>query len=465
MEWGTMAMKQGIHSLTALALLTLAAAAAAAEAPTFNKDVLPILQRNCQNCHRPGQVAPMSLLDYEHARPWAKAIRAKVVAREMPPWNADPKIGRFSNDSSLKQDEIDTIAAWVDQGAREGDARDKPTAIAWPEGGWTVKPDHVVKGPATRIPASTKNNVIEWARVAVPSGLDRDTWITSIEVRPSEPAVTHHICVHFMPHNPDVEYGKYYWNEVMRDDRGVEIPRKKGETMQQSLDTKPALRETSEGEACYLPGLQSLMDYREKGAAKLVPAGTDIVFSLHYTPNGKEVTDRPEVGFTIARQEPARRYVSLTVRGPQDAKNFAVPPGEANWLAPHGEAVLEKDAEIVWLSPHMHLRGKSMLFELIYPDGKKIPLLNVPRYDFNWQLGYELAQSVKAPKGSKILTTAYFDNSVNNKHNPDPKTTVYYGGMVWEEMSSGFVGLLVDKNVKPGQIFARDAGAAGHGGE
>jgi hypothetical protein len=450
--------------LSTTALLALGVSSHAANAPTFNKDVLPILQRNCQSCHRPGQVAPMSLLDYEHVRPWAKAIKSKVVARQMPPWNADPAIGKFSNDSSLKQAEIDTIAAWVDQGAVEGDAKDKPAPVVWPDGGWMVKPDHIVKGPETKVPAKTKNSVIEWSRVAVPSGLDRDTWITSIEVRPSEPSVTHHICVHFMPHNSDVEYGKYYWNEVMRDDRGVEIPRKKGETMQQNLEAKPALRDASEGEACYLPGLQSVMDYRGKGAGKLIPAGTDIVFSLHYTPNGKEVIDRPQVAFTFAKQPPARRYVSLTVRGPQDAVNFAIPPGEANWRAPQGTAVLEKDAEIVWLSPHMHLRGKDMLFELVTPDGKKTALLNVPRYDFNWQLGYELAQPVKAPKGSKIILTSHFDNSVNNKYNPDPQATVYYGGMVWEEMNSGFVGLLVDRDVKATQVFARgDAAAEAHG--
>jgi hypothetical protein len=448
-----------------MGVLSLGFSAPAAESPTFNKDVLPILQRSCQACHRPGEIAPMSLLSYENVRPWAKAIREKVVSRQMPPWNADPTIGKFSNDSSLKQSEIDTIAAWVDQGAKEGDPKDKPAPVVWPEGGWKIKPDLVVKGPETKVPATTKNNVIEWARVAVPSGIDRDTWITSIEVRPSEPSVTHHICVHFMPHNEDVEYGKYYWNEVMRDERGVEIPRKKGETMQQNLEAKPALRDASEGEACYLPGLQSLMDYRPKGAAKLIPAGTDIVFSVHYTPNGKEVIDRPAVAFTVTKQEPKRRYVSLTVRGPQDAANFAIPPGEANWKAPHGTAVLDKDAEIVWLSPHMHLRGKSMRFELVYPDGRKVELLNVPKYDFNWQLGYELAEPVKAPKGSKIITTAYFDNSVNNKFNPDPKQTVYYGGMVWEEMSSGFVGALVDKDVRPNQVFARTTATMESSGE
>ena len=445
--------------------MTALAAEVPATSVTFNKDVLPILQRNCQACHRPGQIAPMSLLSYENTRPWAKAIKQKVITRQMPPWNADPTVGKFSNDSSIKQSEIDLIASWVDQGALEGDAKDKPALVAWPDGGWQVQPDHIVKGPETKVPATAKNNVIEWFRVAVPSGLDKDTWVSSIEVKPSEPSVTHHICVHLMPHNEDVKYGERYWNEVMRDDRGVELPRKKGETAQQSLDARPALRDASEGEACYLPGLQSLMDYRPKGAAKLIPAGTDIVFSLHYTPNGKEVVDRPAVGFTIAKQEPARRYVSLTVRGPQDAENFAIPAGEASWKAPHGEAVLDQDVEIVWLSPHMHLRGKSMLFQVIYPDGRKQDLLNVPRYDFNWQLGYELAAPVKVPKGSKIITTAYFDNSVNNKFNPDPKQTVYYGGMVWEEMSSGFVGMLVDKHVKAGQVFLRAPQAGAHAGE
>lgn len=451
----------------AVGLLTAAAIAAEApaKAPTFNRDVLPILQRSCQACHRPGQIAPMSLLTFENARPWAKSIKQKVMARQMPPWNADPRIGKFSNDVSLKQSEIDLIAAWVDQGAVEGDAQDKPVPVQWPNGGWQVPPDLIVKGPETKVPATAKNNVIEWFRVAVPSGLTQDTWVTSIEVRPSEPAVTHHICVHLMPHNSDVQYGLPYWNEVMRDDQGNEVPRQKGAVFQQNLEQRPALRDTSEGEACYLPGLQSVMDYRPKRAAKLIPAGADIVFSLHYTPNGKEVVDRPAVGFTLARQEPQRRYVSLTVRGPQDADSFAIPPQEPNWKAPQGVATLDQDVEIVWLSPHMHLRGKDMSFQIVYPDGRSETILNVPRYDFNWQLGYELAAPLLVPKGSKIITQAHFDNSVNNKFNPNPNATVYYGGMVWEEMSSGFVGMLVDKNIAPEKVFRRAQRLEGQAGE
>ncbi len=440
-----------------LIAMVLGVAASAAEppqsAPTFHKDVLPILQQNCQSCHRPGQIAPMSLLTYESTRPWARAIKNMVATKQMPPWNADAGSRKLSNDASLEQRDIDTIVAWVDQGAPEGDPKDQPAPIDWPEAGWQIEPDFIVKGPETFIPAEAKNNVIEWFRVAMPTGLKEDTWVTSIEVRPSEPELTHHICIHFMPHNPDVKYDFPYWNEVERDERGNEIPRAKGARHQESLEERPDLRDTGEGEACYLPGLQSLMDYRSKNTGKLIPAGTDIVFSLHYLPSGREAVDRPQVGFTIADQVPDRRYVSLTVRGPQDAENFAIPPNDPNWAAPHGEATFAEDAEIAWLSPHMHLRGKSFSFLLERPDGSSETILKVPQFDFNWQLGYEFEEPIPVTKGTKLITISHFDNSVNNKFNPDPSQTVYYGGMTWEEMSSGFVGMLLDKDVDPDSIF------------
>src|ERR1700746_820309 len=157
---------------------------------TFHKDVLPILQKNCQGCHRPGQIAPMSFLTYENVRPWAKAMKMAVATRKMPPWFADPKYGHFANDRSLKQSDIDTIVAWADGGAKEGDAKDAPPPIAWPADGWLIQPDYVVKGPTYDVPAK---GVMEWTNVVVPSGLSKDTWITSMEIKPSALPVTHHI--------------------------------------------------------------------------------------------------------------------------------------------------------------------------------------------------------------------------------------------------------------------------------
>ena len=183
----------------------------AADSITFHKDVEPILQKNCQSCHRPGQIAPMSLLTYQGTRPWARAMKAAVVSRKMPPWFADPKYGHFSNDRALPQSDINTIVAWADGGAPEGNATDAPRPIAWPADGWLVQPDYVVKGPTYKVPAK---GVL--AEVVVPSGLSKDTWITSLEIKPSAYKVAHHICVSFIAHKPDVKYGVPVWVDEQR---------------------------------------------------------------------------------------------------------------------------------------------------------------------------------------------------------------------------------------------------------
>src|SRR5881397_1678916 len=179
--------------------------AAAVQVPsvTFNKDVLPILQKNCQNCHRPGQIAPMSLLTYKDARPWAKAMKNAVVTGTMPPWFADPNYGHFLNERRLKQSEIDTIAKWADGGAPEGDAKDVLPPVQWPDGGWQIKPDYIVEGPTYDVPPK---GIVEWTWFVVPGGFTKDTWVTSIEVLPSQLAVTHHVCLSYIQHTPEVPY-------------------------------------------------------------------------------------------------------------------------------------------------------------------------------------------------------------------------------------------------------------------
>ena len=190
----------------------------AADSVTFHKDVEPILQANCQSCHRPGQVAPMSLVTYDNVRPWAKAVKTAVLSKKMPPWFADPRFGHFANDRTLKQSEIDIIAKWADAGAPEGNPKDAPAAKTWPADGWEIPPDIVVDGPDFPVPAHPGANVIEWMYVTVPSGIKEDTWVTSMEIRPSEPSVTHHICVYFRPHTADVQYNTPVWDARPRDD-------------------------------------------------------------------------------------------------------------------------------------------------------------------------------------------------------------------------------------------------------
>jgi hypothetical protein len=431
-----------------LAAIFAASAADLSPAPvTFHKDVVPVLQKSCQTCHRPGQAAPMSFLTFENTRPWAKAIKEAVVMRKMPPWFADPNVGHFLNDRSLKQADIDTLVKWADSGAPQGNAKDAPPPVQWPEG-WQIQPDIVVEGPSYDVPAHPKNNVIEWIAVTVPTGFTGDTWITSVEIRPLHPEVTHHMCLGFNPHTPDVKYFVPEWTDKERDADGSAIPGK-GPTLTSAPKQNPGIRD---GEDCYLPG-NVATDYRPLHAAKLIPAGSDIRINLHYTPNGTAVTDHVRIGFTVAKQAPQRRYVSLGASSPRDAARFAIPPNDPNWKSPPAVVTFAQDVELVFMMPHMHSRGKDMTWTLQYPDGTKQTVLNVPHYDFNWQVGYQT--SVRAPKGTKLRVDAHFDNSVNNKFNPNPNKTVYYGEMTWEEMMAAFFGVVVDKDADAEKILEK----------
>jgi len=403
-----------------LAILVTVSAANAADKPTFNKDVLPILQKNCQSCHRPDQIAPMSLLTYKEARPWAKAIKNAVLTKRMPPWFADSQYSHFGNDRTLAQADIDTIVSWVDSGAQEGDAKDAPPPVQWPEKGWQIKPDIIVDLPEFKVPAT---GVVEWTDITIPGPFKQDTWISSMEILPDNPQVIHHIGVLFKQHTPDVVYYKPEWSVIPRDESGSAFPRPKGAAPRIAGSSAQRVG-TFTVEASYVPGI-SAFDYRQFGAGKLVPANTDIVLSMHYTPNGKEVIDHSKLGITLAKKVPDRRYMTFSISSPNDADSFAIPPHAANWESPPAVGIFEADCEMVWMQPHMHIRGKDMTYTLEYPDGRKETILSVPRYDFNWQLGYDLARPIKIPKGTRLVAYAHFDNSANNKFNPDPNRTVY----------------------------------------
>jgi hypothetical protein len=427
---------------------------AAADAQvTFHKDVLPILQKNCQSCHRPGQVAPMSLLTFRDTRPWARAMKTKVESRQMPPWFADPAHGTFANDRSLAQRDIETIARWADTGALEGNPKDAPAAIEWPADGWQIQPDIIVRGPEFRVPAHTKNDVVEWITYTIPSGFTQDTWITSLEIKPSVLAVTHHICFTFQPHRPTVKYYVPNWSESPRDDEGAAVD-----------NSTPGIRrlppgvpsgrqagtDVGGGFNCWVPG-RVADDYRPFGAGKLVPAGSDISFQVHYTPIGKEVVDRPLIGFTVAKEPPAKRWMSYGIVG--GGTEFAIPPNEPNYKSPQFDIEFTADAELVEFMPHMHVRGKDMTYRLVYPDGREQIVLSVPKYDFNWQLLYQPAKPIRVPKGTKLFVDAHYDNSSANRHNPNPNRTVHLGRMTWEEMMAPFFGVLIDAGTDPTAVI------------
>jgi hypothetical protein len=386
-------------------------------APTFNKDVAPILQNHCQSCHRPGQAAPMPLLTYQDARPWAKAIRNAVVTRKMPPWFADPRYGHFANDPSLAQTEIDTLVNWVNDGAPEGDPRDLPPPVQWPEGGWQIQPDAVVSLPAYGVPAK---GIVDWIYVTVPSGFAKDTWVTSIEVLPGNASVLHHAGVFVKPHTEDRD---------PLDGIGAAV-------------------------AVYVPGFRA-MDYRVHHAAQLIPAHTDLVIQLHYTPNGQEVTDVTRIGFTLAKEPPRRRFITYSPQTPAiaDRKLFRIPAGDPNWKSPPVDGVFHVNAELVWFLPHMHLRGKDMTYSLKYPGKKPEIILSVPKYDFAWQIGYDEASPIRVSKGTRLHVGAHYDNSANNPANPDPEHDVYGGTQTREEMMVPFFGVVVDAGVDPRKVM------------
>ena len=425
----------------------------AADSPvTFSKDVLPILQKNCQSCHRPGQMAPMSLVTFRDARPWARSMKTKVESRQMPPWFADPAHGPFANDRSLPPKDIETIAKWADTGALEGDAKDAPPPVAWPGNGWQIRPDIIVRGPEFRVPARTPNDVVEWITYLMPSGFTKDTWITSLEIKPSVPEVTHHICFTFQAHRPDAKYYVPTWSESPRDDEGAAV---KG-------NNPPAVRaggippgrqagtDVGGGFNCYVPG-RAADDYRPFGAGKLISAGSDISIQVHYTPYGKDVVDRPLIGFTVADKPPAKRWMSYGIVG--GGPDFAIPPNESNYKSPPFDLTFTADVELVEFMPHMHVRGKDMTYHLVYPDGRDQTVLSVPKYDFNWQLRYEPAKPLRVPKGTRMYVEAHYDNSAANRFNPNPNRTVYLGRMTWEEMMAPFFGVLIDSNVDPNQVL------------
>jgi hypothetical protein len=462
-----MSSRVSIFGLAAIALLlgTLGRSATAVAKEesdrglTFYKDVVPILQKNCQTCHRPGQIAPMSLLTYKEARPWAKAMKAAVVGRKMPPWFADPKYGHFNNDRSLKPAEIETIVGWVDHGAAEGDAKDAPPPVQWPDEGWQIKPAVVVDLPAYKVPAT---GVKEWEQLAIPAPFKEDTWVTSVEISPGQPAVVHHYCFNFEKHKPTTVYNVYEWMEVPRDEDGVAKNHNRGADTKEGIvlrravgstvETRQPGRQTIRGgnQFCYLPGLP-YEDYRPVNAGVFVPAGSDIVVSMHYTANGVDLIDKTRIGFTTTKIPPAKRFIpqdgedgaNAPIVRKQAIQDLAIPPYESNYVGPPADITFLKDVELVWFRPHAHMRAISAQYKLFYPDGREEIVLNVPRYDFNWQLTYRT--SLKIPKGSRMHVEFRYDNSANNRFNPDPSKWVYYGDQSWEEMGTPNMGFLLDR--------------------
>jgi len=418
-----------------------------ASAVTFNKDVLPVLQQNCQECHRQGGIAPMSLFTYEGTRPWAKAIKTAVLSKKMPPWFADPHVGEFRNAPKLTAADISTLVAWADTGAREGDAQDKPSSPQWTDG-WRIQPDIVVGMPAPyHVAAKGAGEIKEFF---VENPFKEDTWVSSIEIRPGDPSVVHHVIVQVA----DQTNTRVVFREV---DGGTQVVGAQNGVFVGSynndLNSRLNERRTGRGvfmtmEAVYAPG-GSPLDFRYTNAAKLIQAGKPIRIEVHYTPNGKETTDQTKVGFTLAKAPAERRFVIMAPEHMADTRK-PIPVGAANYETT-GTLTFSQNVELAWFMPHMHLRGKDMTYRLIFPDGREQTVLDV-KYNFNWQLGYELKDPIKVTKGTRLVVTAHHDNSANNPMNPDPGKAVGWGEMTAQEMMLPWFGVLVDRDAQPDSI-------------
>jgi hypothetical protein len=410
----------------AVCLVGMAAMAASNSTVTFNKDVLPILQKNCQSCHRPGEIAPMPLLSYNDARPWAKAIKSAVASRKMPPWFAEA--GHFANDRTLSDADIKTLSVWADDGAIEGDARDKPAARTFQDG-WQLKPDLVVEMPTDfQLPA---RGTINYQYMRVKGNFAEDLWVSAAEMRPSNPAVLHHGKVWVLPPGSkwmaNAEYGVAY--------EGQETGRN-------------TIGDGNDILGKFNPGLGS-QDFSVDGAAKFVPKGSDLVFELHYTATGKATTDRSRLGIVLAKNPPKLRY--FLSNGPT-AHNLVIPARDGNAEVVSEVTVGLDDAKLVYAQPHMHLRGKDYELRVIYPTGESETVFK-GKFDFNWQLGYDFAKPIPLPKGTRVIGISHFDNSANNPFNPDPSKEVLWGPQNWDEMSNCFIGLIFGANDNADKLF------------
>src|SRR5688572_11243828 len=351
---------------------------------TFTKDVAPILFNNCVYCHRPGEIGPFSLLSYRETRPWSKSIKQRVVSRQMPPWGADPKIGLFRNDKNLSEQEIATIVAWVDGGSREGNPADLPAAPKFTEGWRIGEPDLIVKlAEPFKVPAT---RTIPYQTLATDYVFPEDTWVSAAEVRPGNRAVVHHAMT---------QYGE----------RGSVV----------------------DGPTMYSPGIEPMV-YRE-GYGKLIPKGTRIYLQMHYNANDKEGTDQTRVGFKVV-ERPVHTEVHMDMQ-PNTA--IAIPP-----MVRNHEAItafrFPVDGRLHGFRPHMHIRGNDVSVTLVYPDGRRLPMLNIPKWDDGWQYFYMLSEPAVVPKGAFLEVVAHYDNSPANPLNPDPTKAVRWGNQVWEEM-------------------------------
>lgn len=361
---------------------------------TYTGEIARIMNAHCVECHRPGQIGPFSLTEYDDVAAWAPMLQETMHAGRMPPWLADPAHGKFSNDPRLSAADQRLFDAWVAAGCPEGDPADLPELPEFVEGWRIAQPDVVVE-MAEKPFSVPAEGVVDYQYFVVDPGFTEDKYLVAAEPQPGNPAVVHHIIVHVIRPGGD-----------RIDGVGIAI--------------------------AYAPGMPPLS--MPTGHAMKIPAGSRLVFEMHYTPNGVAAEDLSRVGLRFAPRDSVRQ---LVISGSILNRRFEIPPGAEAHRVTASRGV-DRDYWVTSLTPHMHFRGAAFRYEVIYPDGSREILLNVPRYDFNWQLRYEFARPKKIPAGSRVVCEAVFDNSAGNPANPDPKATVRWGEQSWEEMMIGF---------------------------
>jgi peroxiredoxin len=363
---------------------------------TYSKHVARVLEDHCVRCHRPGQIAPFALTSYDDAVAWAETMLEVIDEGRMPPWHANPAYGHFSNDAHMPDEAKQVLRDWIEGGMPEGDAADLPKPLEFTEGWQIPKPDVVFKMPEPFVvPAK---GVVEYQYFEFDPKFEEDVWIRGAEVRPENREVVHHVLVFYVPPGQEDKRGEdALFNEI----------------------------------AAFAPGMPAGL--WPEGYARLVPAGSKLIFQVHYTPNGSEQTDQTEVGLVFADAKSAHKEVRFGVAVNTD---FRIPPQHPNYHVPAGYSFTQ-DTLVHALIPHMHYRGKSFRFTAKYPDGRQEILLDVPRYDFNWQNAYVFNEAKLMPKGTVLMCDGYYDNSPENLTNPDPTKEVRWGDQSWEEMMLG----------------------------
>jgi mono/diheme cytochrome c family protein len=428
MRFTTLSLLAGASALCLGTTLGHAQAPQAADTPTFAKDIAPILYANCASCHRSGEIAPMSLLTYAEARPWAQAIGRRVADGSMPPWHADAPHGTFGNERLLTPSQKALIARWVAGGAPQGNPADLPPVPTFADGWRIGTPDVIFELPEDY--AVPSEGTIQYENFYVPTGFTETKWLQAIEARPGNRALVHHILVYY---------------QAPPDGTGAPILKLNPEhnrLPQRPPGLRPAQRPIGPSRliATYAPGTDPQV-FPLGTAVRLSPGGV-LQFQMHYTANGKAGTDRSRVGLVFAKQPPA---TEMRVSAFLNAQ-LALPPGASDQSVTT-DVTFEQDAAIWGLFPHTHVRGKRWSYTLVLPDGTTSPVLSVPKYDFNWQTYYMFKEPLQVPKGARIVSTAWYDNSAANRFNPDPKVEVRWGDQTWEEMQ--YTGILYSGRTPP----------------